>query len=215
MTETEKYIKKLEAAEKARWDNAGPLEKRVIICEDALRALNAGQFRATNHAYLAFGDKGATWEELGIAKDVQIQDLVKSKTCEVCAIGAVFCAAVSRVNDLTVDGFGRNLPNSDVPMLSYLRPWFDDATLRLMEAAFEGEVIDEPCFEDDEDEDDWRTLSEAAIEFHEEYNDEDRYLNRNPETTMRAILFNVITYKGRFNPTWKPSADEILATTRS
>lgn len=113
-------------------DKLTPNEQRVLIAKDVLATLDAKKFKATAGLYTNF-DK-ATFRSIQsspLGTDLRML-YGKTRSCQVCAKGAVFVAAVARFDQATVG-------NSDMDEI--LQRYFPlDADE--MENAFEGRYAD-------------------------------------------------------------------------
>jgi hypothetical protein len=67
---------------------------------------------------------------------------VTPKKCNVCGIGALFITSVDRYNKIMVSDTSWGIDSTE--MLPHLSRWWNDQELRLIEVAFEGNIIDMP-----------------------------------------------------------------------
>lgn len=203
-------------------------DPRVTIARDVLAQLDARRLVASPGMYLeAFHPDGmkvhaSDWSGLEAdtyVRDPDVQWVLRGKTCEVCAIGALFVAKVDRVDDLPFSRMHGTL-NSDEAMRDYLETDFPPLQLALLELAFEGAWILEQLGETDPDvtaRDIWDTCEyhddsyaclkceacelrppfAAALAFYR------RYIGRDGEPAerrLRAIMANIIENGGDFRP---------------
>ncbi len=173
---------------------------RVQIAQDVLKALETQRIKAAYGGYMrgshpklmALVDASdstdpSLFQELGQA------EYTAPQTCSVCAIGAVFVAAVDRHDSLKLStvysaSYEEEGRVTDSAMMPYLSQWFEEDQLRLMECAFEGSYQGRGGNEEEPSEDEL----EAAEEFYGEYED--------VTLLITAIMENVIKNKGTFEP---------------
>lgn len=146
--------------------------ERVLIAKDALAWLRAGALRAMTGTYLDPLDPQAAARLFGGEADpVQLRDVVLGP-CHVCAVGALFIAAIVRNNNCTVGEFRTGATQR------LLGRWFERKQVIEIETAFER-------FER-------FGGSRAAVCFGSRY----PILWRR----LEAILQNIIDHEGRFVP---------------
>jgi hypothetical protein len=172
------------------FDSLNPEAKRVRIAQDVIAQLDAKKLVAKNLVFLKVNVSPAEAKS-----DEELRDILRRKEkCTVCALGAVFVAAVDAHDQLKArevvfhDTFDAFDPNSAVlcedTIFPYLERFFTKEQLGLIEIAFErgsgfyypGEL---PC-------------GAGAEEFAQEIDD--------PETRMRLIMQNIIENGGEFKP---------------
>lgn len=166
-----------------RFARLGTAKQRVEIARDVMRAVDAGIIDPQQGSYLDIGR-----DYLDNTYDVTATGNVK---CSACAIGSVFACVVAKTKSLLEVGAA-----SSDEMLKYLSRWFDAKQMRLMEAAFEGSLV-EPYSPDgeliiDEDGDDDAELVDRAIAFNS------RCVHG--KTKLRRIMENIIANDGEFRP---------------
>lgn len=191
-------------------------QQRVAIAQDVLNWLAAGRLQARRGTYLFFETPGGLPVAANLAQ-TELRDVLRAKeTCEVCAIGACFVAAVDRHDALKADVlYGTNLPASSnrgtwkegasmdhEMMRTYLGQWFEQEQLALMENAFEGSDVNSPeecrlaheCeYEGNEyDGADLDGFFVAAVNYNDEY--------RDSRVRLERVMRNVVRNGGTFNP---------------
>lgn len=152
----------------------------VTIAQDALRLLDAKRIVAHAGTYL-FAEDGS---------NESLQEYLRSgKTpCDVCALGAVFCGLIDRVNEFDIDGEGEV---ADDDMRNRLAPYLDALHLRMIEASFESwQMIPD------------RGVSPEVIDACLTYRNRHGLVKfrYDDEPTLRLILRNIIGGGGVFDP---------------
>jgi len=164
-------------------------EKRKQIAQDVINNINSKWIKPTTEKYFAAKIKNKFEENIELNKI--LKDNVTN--CEVCAIGAIFVAALDRHDklkfkqaDLAYKGVKLNTLVSDDPdwMFKYLRRWFSKKQLRLMEYAFEGSLFDDWNYKPNE--------LKATKAFYIKH--------RSAKSRAIAIMENVIANDGKFIP---------------
>lgn len=151
---------------------ASAAQKRVIIAQDVIRALESRQLMAESGTYI---------------DNVRLTDDDKIESCTVCALGAVFVCSVQR--DQEVLDTGETLSDladyctSPNAMRAQLEPYFGDEQLRLIESAFEGDDFGAATTS---------AKTERAIKYFNRTGDDDKRLIK--------IMKNVIANNGTFKP---------------
>jgi hypothetical protein len=158
-------------------------QEQVRIAKDVIAQITARKLKISTGSYFS---AGSAWyndmnRRVSLGEDPQLKDVLPKK-CEVCAIGAVFVAAVDRHNKLKLNAVTTDI--KDIEMLSFLKKWFTERQMRLMEAAFEGRVQGSG----------WNLLSNEEEERAEAY----RYKYPSARSRLVAIMKNVIRNKGAF-----------------
>src|SRR5689334_23260479 len=112
---------------------------RVAIAKDVIAQVKAGRLRPKVGGFL----KGIPTN----AKDEDdLRDVLKGQTCEVCAVGGLFVAALDRKNSITVDEVVHHADRywNDGPAratgfgtIEYVKRWFADWQVALVEMAYE------------------------------------------------------------------------------
>lgn len=115
-------------------------QQRIKIIRDAITHLMSGKTIANIGEYLVISYRAAR----KLKGDDQVHDIVERVPCRVCGIGSAFVSAVTLKNKLTISDLGGETHYGwsfyDVRMRSYLRTWFTDTQLDLIEGAFERSV---------------------------------------------------------------------------
>lgn len=147
-------------------------ETRVLIAKDVLKGLKNNHINPIPGIYL-WSEALRSWENPEIIGK-QVCELLKSKPCEVCAIGALFVGQVERFNKLE---FTKDLYSDD--LRAELTKAFSMPQLLLIEAAFEG----------------WIEGKFDGSTFQKKYPDSTK--------RMDAIMRNIIKNNGTFIPNVK------------
>ena len=173
-------------------NSLSPTKRRIAIAEDVIAGLRARRLEATPGTYVSgnvmiqpdgkdqnFGD--------GI-KSCELQEVLATqmKSCEVCAKGAMFIAAVEKFDkvklvDIHVGDNPLGRFSDDDSICDHLENYFSRAQLDLIEAAFEGDTMDievetEEC--------------QIAMAYQYRYPD---HADR-----MTAIMKNIVMNNGKF-----------------
>lgn len=163
-------------------------QRRVAIAEDVIAGINAKRFIATQGTYVELREASC---ELNPDETVDVQKVLAEnvKTCEVCAKGAMFIAAVEKFNKFKLDGIESEFDlsqalDSEASQCDHLGKYFSKDTLDLIEEIFE-ESDDYGYGITVSDEED---LAKAA------------YVVKYPDAEDRliAIMENIIANKGDF-----------------
>lgn len=197
-----------------------PKQGRMRIAEDVLSALDFKRFVATHMTY--FNPIGSTHTGLsnlvaGADTGREMQDLLPAN-CNVCAMGAMFVAAIDRFDACTVQEFldtdsPGGVESSEFKRLAkLLSRWFDPHVIHLIEAAFEhgkGDIKDAEIYREKYG----RPMTEfdaAARMLHYAWEDGDveTWLNGREveagqaaaEYRMRSVMHNILDHDGDFNP---------------
>lgn len=118
--------------------NLTAAQKRVEIAKDVIAALDANKIEAVQGTYGTVELK----EYRSLRDSTDLRSLMPDMArCEVCAMGAVFVAAVGRENNFDINPEDPFWRAEDI--IERLRGIFTPRQLRLMESAFEerGDVI--------------------------------------------------------------------------
>lgn len=169
----------------ARLSNA---RKRVVIAQDVLDQLDLRRLVPTFGKYLEVPDevaqKFSSWDDDD--ESIQVHEALDGVSCKVCGIGSLFVAAVDRANECTVADMDQ--PQNDYFMREYLGDFFDLEQLVLVEAAFEGRLIN--SMETDLTEYSPEVL--AAIRFASKV--------RSASGRLKKIMQNIVDNGGTFVP---------------
>lgn len=160
----------------AKFKEMSRSEKRVQIAKDVLKQVAAKKFRPTEGEYL-----DSVYLDLDDAFVDAQKALIAVPSCDVCAIGSVFCAVAMRADKVELYYGSMDGPE----MVAYLRPYFSEEQLRLMECAFEGALMDTWCFIPEEE-------TDRAEKMYKKY--------RSVTARLVAVMENVIANDGTFKP---------------
>jgi hypothetical protein len=190
-----------------------PAEKRVRIARDVLAQLREGKIVPTQGMYLAGRVFAAVrYDDFGASEklDSVIRSRMgKGEQCNVCALGAVFTAAVLRADGLTVDEIREKGVGARPDW--YLKDFFTDEAMDAIETAFEvnkvwsgGETTDELFIEHDPARwDDYR--GEYVYDARLGTDKHGRGRSRpSAELRMRLIMENIVANGGSFRPSRRP-----------
>jgi len=177
-------------AENQRFEKLPKQQQRIEIAQDVLAQLRAKKFVAQQGTYVSVDNLLKAGQNESIDLSVP---LTQAESCTVCGIGGLFVSAVCKADKLSVeeaDGvdLGGNFDMAGDIAYAYLKQFFSQEQLELIECAFEGE----PSFQELADSGDVYD----AVEFTEGVEDDD--------TRLRLIMENIIVNKGRFVPSKKP-----------
>jgi hypothetical protein len=124
-------------------ENLTPAQRRVLIAKDVIAQLNSKKIVAKSNYYVQiYENRDGLLTDL-FTSESQLCDVFKEKsvTCQVCARGAMFVAAVTRFNDLKIGPKADYiLGQLDVPqsfVASYEENFFEPQQLGLIESVFE------------------------------------------------------------------------------
>lgn len=166
-------------------------EQRVELAKDVLRMMRSRKFYARRGTYM---ELLFSLPRIAIRNPrARLDEVFRERSAEepmgsVCAIGAIFCAAVDKFGRLKLSDLDLAGHESDnvkpEKMLEYLSPWFSRDQLRLMELAFEAEWHGGNRLPDEDE-------FEVAKEFARDERSAD---------AMEMIMKNIIENKGTFAP---------------
>jgi len=176
-------------------------QMRVAVAKDVIAQLKSKKLIA----------KAGTYCDLHTAimpedRDRQVNEVLKNKTCSVCALGGIFVAQVNRFNDLKVcdvpnlryrfdnGSYGENTLYDD-QIRGYIRKVFTPIQMSLIETAFEGRVILDDALDGSE------SYYEGSSKFQQAegmYFDGGR--NISDKERMILIMQNIIDNEGTFIP---------------
>jgi hypothetical protein len=176
-----KPIKTLEQ-KNAAFNKMPKWRRRVAIARDVIAQINIGKLNPMNGTY--FDSADLCYLDMG-DEDVQLQGVLQKSnvSCNVCAIGALFTSGVLLANKCTVgqvnvaDGTGRI---TSFRLNVYLRRFFSQEQLTLIEGAFEG----------------WNAAPHTRDFFSAS--------PANSAIRLRLIMENIIANKGTFKPSVLP-----------
>lgn len=175
-------IKKRNAEFKALPDR----KKRIVIAQDVLNQLATKRIVPTFGTYLEVSYEHRDRFDLysdKYDKNTKVNEALSNATCEACGIGSLFVAAVDRANACVVGDMQDE--NDDNFMREYLNEWFDQRQLTLIEAAFEGRIIDNNEMDYDDEE------VKRAIRFTKDV--------KTPTGRLKKIMGNIVK-TGSFVP---------------
>ncbi len=146
--------------------------KRITIAKDVLKQLKLGRLVAQAGTYFT---PQAVYREYDDEKE--LSDVIKDKKCTVCALGSLFVCAVDKLDKLK---YGDAYYIAQYEIHTYLKGFFAEDQLRLIESAFER--------------DDFSYDGNMDISVIRLYT---KGLN-SPKTRMEKIMKNIIRNKGTF-----------------
>jgi hypothetical protein len=169
--------------------------ERVVIAKDVIKQIAAGRLVARHNIYFQAEDVENT-------PSAQLCDLLRGKTCIVCAKGAVFVAMLDRFNEITLldsGGYISTLSEDDPTgelsfgggsIKSYVCELFGSGMLNEIEYYFEGS-----------------SFTVNADRFYGSY--------ANAEERPSAIMRNIIANGGDFKPEQLKGVKAALSESRS
>lgn len=113
--------------------------RRVMLAEDVLKQVEMRRLVAKS-TYLSFQGCEGSYEEISRHpdRDYDLRELLRDKdVCEVCGIGALFLAAVERVDDIGLKTYIQKYRNGIVHYMRDRHNLFDDLELEYIEHIFE------------------------------------------------------------------------------
>lgn len=195
------------------FEKMSPVEKRMQIARDVLFQLDSGKLIAAHRLWLGANesDDVSFISDNEIKKNVELQDILsKRKECYGCALGGMFMCAVERANKLKVNKLSLNTNTSKNTIhgndvFSYMKKFFSNKQLFLIEIAFEGG--DGACYTNGDSSittNDDHLLSVNMDDY--EGSDASRFVSyvEDPSEKMRLIMENIVANKGTFRPNKKP-----------
>ncbi len=118
-------------AANALFERMTPRERRVAICRDVIKSLNAGQFQAETGVYCLFDDSLDTNVDL-------MQNIEQGPVCQVCARGALFCSAVRKFDNCKTSFSRGYSPHDNGEFDKTESRFFSRKQIDLIEKYFEG-----------------------------------------------------------------------------
>ena len=119
-------------------NNLSRKEMRIEIAKDALSQLRKGKMRAARGSYFVL-------DVHQVNRESQVCEVLKTKTCEVCALGSMFASSINKYNDLIIDqlyiGSSERTNISRNETVNRLSEYFDLHQLNLVELFFEGRNV--------------------------------------------------------------------------
>lgn len=188
-------------------------EKRTNIAKDVIKQVLLGKLIATRGTYFEmrglnrnFGDDHFTFKKKNIDEKEQINKLMPSTKCEVCAMGALFAVDVLKRNHFAVVQLGNSIGDGEIS--KRLNRIFGKNQLDLIETAFERHVVatrnhtlwdkyhSSSCYDYADASSDIRegrtVIAQKAVSFGDKYSTN--------EGRMIAIMKNIIKNGGNFLP---------------
>lgn len=184
---------------KAEWDkrtkeaNAlfskmSPPERRVAIAKDVLLQLKSKRYKATSGIYIDFKNPLIEYDNVADLSDAPLCALSEGVKCDVCARGAMFMSACGLFDKLTASDmnmdadYSSTLDGFDSEFQKYESRFFSRAQLALIEAAFEGNDVQDKLSAKEE---------EAARKWYKAH-------KGGAAVRLKAIMNNIIRNKGTF-----------------
>lgn len=184
-----------------------PAQKRVYIARDVLKHLDSEQLIARTGVWLRNGDPRTEFLFKFAGKrtkkdnDTEVRDILnKQKKCEGCALGGMFMCAVKVANKLKLgEMVGNDGAVGEFDTFDYMRRFFSDDQLELIESAFEA------------GEGGAQGTEESRGYFGDDPDGHDDPANEvEPEVRMRMIMQNIIKHKGKFDPKDRPVRQYVI-----
>jgi heat shock protein HspQ len=199
-----------------KWNNyfngLSPEQKRVAIAEDVLLQMKTKKIVPHSGTYFKIDDDG----DIDSDSQISLQKLLPRKTCQTCALGALFHSHIKYNNKVTFKDY-YNDPIGDL-ITSKLKDYFIHEQLSMIEYAFEGfhggifdvnpmyaSLNGQAQFADNVDryenipQDFIKKLQDSNSYFHHlEINDENYDYE---DFRMYQIMHNIIRNNGTFVPT--------------
>lgn len=182
--------------------------QRAEILADVIKQIELQFLNPRNGTYTNFNLKDeeceyfgfhiVNWDDIKLSsiKNQQVNSFLqeKVKSCEACAIGGVFLSAVDIHDKLKIKSV-----TSDTSMIKYLKEWFDNIELRLMEFAFEGQYY-------------YRGSVQSRTEvntFRDEVKEKYKcHFECPPEESLKEIIANTLKYD-KFSPQKGPARKKL------
>jgi hypothetical protein len=179
-------------------------ERRIIIALDVIDQLRIGKLIAERGTWIGIGEDQSDREILVNQMDKQLNTVIGSQSCTTCAIGGMFVCAVKRADRLkvkeieTVKDKSEELSPTDwvdptpdgVDLFSYLKRFFSEDQLNLIEIAFEkGDGGVKMEYMNTEQEDAKYFIESDDVEASDR---------------MRFIMENIVVNGGTFKPGKRP-----------
>lgn len=225
------------ARKNAAFEGLKPAEKRVAIARDVLAQLASGRLVADTGFWLGNSESTSDdnhlidADDLASVKNTELQSILgEMDTCTGCALGGLFMCAVEKYDKLKVKDLkeyeycsdrGDNYDAEDlvlqtVDTVNYLRKFFSNDQLQLIECAFEmgqGAWSEEDYCDDHCDEARLQTWKEACkFATDEMYPEADCDLDENPGLRMKLIMENIVANNGMFMPNKRPQVQLVWTT---
>jgi hypothetical protein len=180
-------LKRALTRKQREFEKMTPREKRVAIARDVIDQIEARKLIATSVYFDLSHTAAERMRASHRSGSVDVAMVTAQAQCRVCGIGSLFVAAIERADNLKFKDFSRH-DHRDAEV-TYLRQWFDEATLDRVEQYFERKTIECGVREG--------FRSAAPVSKHASpilvENDNGRRL------TM--IMENIVSNRGTFDPT--------------
>lgn len=142
MDDIDKIKKRIEKENK-KFENATVMEKRVLIARDVLNLLKKQKIKPEVNRYIDIkSDVVRAFRTTNPHTSLATFFKKEMKTCEACAVGSLFVAAVRRFNNVSVGAVDLTeadaYSNLSEQVKTFLKEYFDKITLSRIEAVFEG-----------------------------------------------------------------------------
>jgi len=172
-------------------NNLSRREMRIEIAKDAVAQIRSGKMKVSTGNYFSL-------DTYSVNLQSQVCDVLKTKPCEVCALGSMFASSVNKYNDLLVNDLSFHNVNERINIsrettVRRLSKYFDTHQLNLIEYFFERRnVLNEL----------WPAISVALHRKHAPIDLEklvDHYFNSSyAANNLIKILQNIIANDGDF-----------------
>jgi hypothetical protein len=176
------------------FDSLSPEQRRVLIAQDVIAAINARRIVPARGIYLT-SDKA-----IAVKGENMREALGEHPQCTACAVGAVFVAAVERFNNAIANEYMHRTSLNRFALVDLLGIYFSNEQLALIEIAFECMMVPlsvirrANVFEDVQ----LQTETQRAIDFGNQRRAQDH--EQNTAFRMIAIMENIIQNNGTFIP---------------
>lgn len=170
-----------------------PWQQRIELAKDVIASLEAERIISQSGCWVRVENPGVYSgfdSELAGNDEIQLQEIIKDKKCQVCALGALFIESVRKFDNFTLGDLsgGYSIDNDDITV--YLDGLFDYDQLLLIEVAYERGSGGYDVRWDFRDED--RAVANNAVAFGRTISDD--------RERLVAIMKNIIANDGEFIP---------------
>lgn len=115
--------------------NLSRREMRIEIAKDAVAQIRSGKMKVSTGNYFSL-------DTYSVNLQSQVCEVLKTKPCEVCALGSMFASSVNKYNDLVVNDLSFHNVNERINIsrettVNRLSKYFDTHQLNLIEYFFE------------------------------------------------------------------------------
>lgn len=139
LTEEQRQRRKRFRDRNYRFRKLSKPRQRVWIARDVISQIRSRQLIPKHGVgYMVLGDytRNSQFNALCMKEDPSdIREFIGDDVCHVCGIGGTFIAALKLADELTFKDI--NQTQDDQIMRDYLRSWFSDVQIALIECAFE------------------------------------------------------------------------------